>query len=86
MQIKEELFVLGFNVNDEGFELPKMTEINKSFRRLARQTHSDKGGDDEEFINVYNAWKTVCDFYNNMEDVESQKHDDDEFLGFLISL
>ena len=76
IQIKEELLVLGFNIEDGGFELPKMTEINRSFRKLARKTHSDKGGEDEEFIKVYNAWKTICDFYNNLPNEEIQKYGD----------
>ena len=56
-----------FNVHEEDFQLPKLTIINKRFRDLALAKHSDKGGNDAEFMKLYSAWKRICEFYNNME-------------------
>ena len=69
-QIKDELLELGFNVNEEGFKLPKLSEINKNFRQLAFKKHSDKGGDDEQFIRLYDAWKKVCTLYNDRKKLQ----------------
>ena len=36
--------------SDGNFKLPKLTVIKKRFRELALKKHSDKGGDDAEFL------------------------------------
>ena len=78
-QIKDELLELGFDVNEEGFKLPKLSEINKNFRQLAFKKHSDKGGDDEQFIRLYDAWKKVCTLYNDMKIEELTKYDEGNY-------
>lgn len=75
-EIKEHLLVLEFNVSDVGFKLPKLKEVAKRFRDLALQKHSDKGGDDAEFIVLFNAYKAIVLFYNNMKDGEVKKYCD----------
>ena len=62
----KEWMELGFNVLEEGFVLPKLKDVNSRFRTLALQRHSDKGGDDAEFVKLFDAWKAICTFYNNM--------------------
>ena len=70
--IKEHLIVLEFDVSVIGFALPKLNVVSKRFRDLARVKHSDKGGDDAEFIKLYNAYSHIKDFYLNLETGEMQ--------------
>ena len=56
---------MGFDVNEENFQLPKLEIIKKRFRDLALKKHSDKGGQDEEFVPVLKAYKAIIDFFNS---------------------
>ena len=73
-EIKEYLKELEFDVYEDNFVLPQLNDASKRFRELARIKHSDKGGDDEEFIKIYNAYKQIKKFYEKMKGGDLQKY------------
>ena len=77
-KLRTELLEMGFNVDEENFELPKLKIIAKRFRDLARKTHSDKADveDDSAFISLRKAYKTFLDFFDNQKNSELVKLDD----------
>ena len=48
----------------------------KRFRDLAKVKHSDKVGDDAEFIKLYHAYKQIKKYYEDMEGDDKQKYCD----------
>ena len=51
-------------------------EVNKKFRILALEKHSEKGGNDADFTKLFDAWKAICSYYNNLDQNEIMKHRD----------
>ena len=73
-EIVEYLRELDFEIDEKTGVLPKLNEVSKRFRELAKLRHSDKGGDDAAFIKLYYAYNQIKKFYKNMKDEDIQKY------------
>ena len=73
-EIVEYLRELDFVIDEKTGVLPKLNEVSKRFRELAKLRHSDKGGDDAAFIKLYYAYNQIKKFYKNMKDEDIQKY------------
>lgn len=47
---------------DEILEGWKGTELKKAYRKRARETHPDTGGDEDEFKRVESAYREICEY------------------------
>ena len=59
-KISEYMKELKFDI--EGNVFPSLIEVSKRFRDLAKIKHSDKGGDDAEFVKLYYAFKQIMKY------------------------
>ena len=73
-EIIEHLRELDFEIDEKTCVLPKLNDVSKRFRELAKLRHSDKGGDDAAFIKLYYAYNQIKNFYKNMKDEDIQKY------------
>ena len=73
-EIKEYLKVLEFEIDEKNPVFPKLKEVGKRFRELAKVKHSDKGGDDEEFVKLYNAYNQIKKYYKEGNDSDIKKY------------
>ena len=73
-EIKEYLKVLEFEIDEKNPVFPKLKEVGKRFRELAKVKHSDKGGDDEEFVKLYNAYNQIKKYYKKGNDNDIKKY------------
>ena len=55
-EIKKMMLIMGFE-NQES--LPSMTDLRKTFIKLAVEKHPDKGGSEEEFKEMYSAYEML---------------------------
>ena len=67
-EIIKYLKELNFEVDEKKLVFPKLKEVAKRFRELAEVKHSDKGGDDAEFIKLYHAYNQIRKYFKEGKD------------------
>ena len=79
-EIRSELLEMGFDVDDVSFELPELKIIAKRFRKLAKQTHSDKtkSDDDNDFVRLMKSYQSILKFFEHKKDCDLVKLDEEE--------
>ena len=73
-KINEYLKELEFDTVENCVDLPTLKDVMKRFRDLAKLKHSDKGGDDADFVKLYYAYNQIKKCYREMEGEEKQKY------------
>ena len=76
VKVQTALNILGFK---QVSEVPKMKHITKRFHKLALINHPDKGGNEELFKNISEAYRLIGEY------IEKQKNinlDDDESFDY----
>ena len=75
--IKDYLKELKFDVEGNDFVLPNLKEVSKRFRDLAKVKHSDKGGDDGDFVKLYYAYTQIKKYYKENKNGDLEKYCDE---------
>ena len=66
MDLKTALEILGFNEDaTDGGKVLKMKYIQKKYHKLAMVNHPDKGGDEEYFKNITEAYILIGDYVDD---------------------
>ena len=73
-EIIKYLKELNFEVDEKKLVFPKLKEVAKRFRELAKVKHSDKGGDDAEFIKLYHAYNQIRKYFKEGKDKNLEKY------------
>ena len=69
--VKKLMEIMGY---EEGEKLPSMKSLRQHFRKLAVETHPDKGGSNEKFKELYKAYETL----GNLIDSQKTGEEDNE--------